>query len=173
MYNTLIHYQNYKIFDNYNKSVNNLYNLFYEMLDEKVNENIDVYDKAKELDQYYEDVYSYAPAKFNDVRCLIIQDYKEFNPEYGKNKNKGYKTRAFTKEFVANELAKEDCTLISDYINCTTPIEYLYNGKKYHVKFGQWRHNDYRPHLGFYPYADEWAEYHARRKALNDECIND
>ena len=156
MYNTLIFYQNYKKFSNYVNSVNQLYANYYEMLGEKINEDLDVYDKAKELDDYYEAVYDKAPDKFIDVKCLINQDYKEFKPQDKINdivkcKRKG--GRAFTKEFIANELAMENCTLISDYVNATTPIEYLYNGKKYSIPFKRWRNDHLRIHKKDFPDA--------------------
>lgn len=147
MYDTLTKYKNCKKFSDYEKSINNLYNMYYEMLDESVNENIDIYGKAEELDKYYEEVNNKKPTKYCDVRYLIIEDYKQFNPEYEKERRKGWKTTAFTTDFVRKELEKENCYLINEYINGTTPIEYLYNDQIYKVKFTNWRHKGYRPHL--------------------------
>ena len=156
MYDTLMKYKNCKKFNDYEESINNLYNMYYEMLNEKVNENINIYDKANELDKYYEEVNNKKPLKFCDVRYLIIDDYKSFNPEYEKERRKGWKTTAFTTEFVREELRKEDCELINEYINSTTPIEYLYKGQIYRVKFSNWRHKKYRPHLNKFPGAHYW-----------------
>ena len=48
------------------------------------------------------------------------------------------------KEYVAKELALENCTLISNYDNDTTTIEYFYNGKKYRIPFKRWRNDHLR-----------------------------
>ena len=36
----------------------------------------------------------------------------------------------WTTESVAKEMLKENCILLSEYINCNTKLEYEYNGKK-------------------------------------------
>ena len=147
MYDTLMTFQTRKKFIDYEKSVNNLYNMYYEMLEKPVSDDINIYDKAKELDAYYEEINGKEPKKFCDVRYLIIEDYKQFNPEYIKETHKGWKTRAFTTDFVKEELKKENCELISEYKNCDTPIEYVYDNVKYKVLFKNWRHRQYRPHI--------------------------
>ena len=75
-------FQTRKMFADYEKSVNNLYNIYYEMLEQPVKEDITIYDKAKELDAYHKEINSKELVKFIDVRYLIIDDYKVFNPEY-------------------------------------------------------------------------------------------
>ena len=121
--------------------------MYYEMLEKPVSDDINIYDKAKELDTYYEEINGKEPKKFCDVRYLIIEDYKQFNPEYVKETHKGWKTRAFTTDFVKEELKKENCELISEYKNCDTPIEYVYDNVKYKVLFKNWRNDLYRPHI--------------------------
>ncbi len=121
--------------------------MYYEMLDEPIKEDIDIYDKAKELDKYYEEINGREPEKFCDVRYLIIEDYKDFNPECVKETRKGWKTSAFTTDFVKEELKKENCELISEYINGNTPIEYVFDNVKYKILFRNWRNSHYRPHI--------------------------
>ena len=65
--------------------------------------------------------------------------------------------RPFTREFVANELAKEGCELISDYKDCNTKIFYKYKDKKYYTTFAQWRHHGHRPHL-YYEHINDWKQ---------------
>lgn len=131
----------------YYESVINLYHMFYEMLEEK-EKVLSVLEKAKELDKYYEEAEGRAPEKYNEVRMLIVADYKNYNPEYGKVSQETKDKLRFTREFVTEELAKEGCELISDYVNVSTTIEYKYKDKVYYVKFGAWRHGKVRPHLG-------------------------
>ena len=147
MYDTLMKFQTRQKFADYEKSVNNLYNMYYEMLEQPIKEDLNIYDKAKELDEYYKEINGKEPVKFCDVRYLIIDDYKAFNPEYIKETHKGWKTRAFTTDFVKEELKKENCELISEYVNGNTPIEYVYDNVKYKVLFRNWRNRDYRPHI--------------------------
>ena len=147
MYDTLMKFQTRKKFADYEKSVNNLYNMYYEMLEQPIKEDINVYDKAQELDEYYKEINGAEPVKFADVRYLIIDDYKAFNPEYIKEYRKGWKTNAFTTDFVKEELKKENCELISEYINGSTPIEYVFENVKYKVSFRNWRNDHYRPHI--------------------------
>ena len=45
MYDTLMKFQTRKKFADYEKSVNNLYNMYYEMLEQPIKEDINVYDK--------------------------------------------------------------------------------------------------------------------------------
>ena len=81
---------------------------------------------------------------FCDVRYLIIEDYKEFNPEYIKESHNGWKTRAFTTDFVKEELKNANC----EYKNCNEqPIEYVYNNVKYKVLFKNCGNSHYRPHI--------------------------
>ena len=81
MFKRLLEVDGYKVFKNYIDSVNSLYNMYCEMKN-KINENeIDIYDKAKELDNYYEEINGKIPQKLLDVRQLIVKEYKEFNPE--------------------------------------------------------------------------------------------
>ena len=126
MYDTLMKFQTRKKFADYEKSVNNLYNMYYEMLEQPIKEDITIYDKAHELDAYYKEINGKEPMKFVDVRYLIIDDYTAFNPEYIKEIYKGLKTKAFTTDFVKEELKKENCELIGEYINGNTPIEYIW-----------------------------------------------
>ena len=49
-------FQTRKKFGDYEKSVNNLYNMYYEMLAKPVKDELNVYDKANELDEYYKDI---------------------------------------------------------------------------------------------------------------------
>ena len=46
-------FQTRKTFGDYEKSVNNLYNMHYEMLEKPVKDELYVYDKANEFDEYY------------------------------------------------------------------------------------------------------------------------
>ena len=148
--------EGYKVYEQYKTSVINLYSIFCEMTGKGV-EDITINEKAAELDDYYRQKEKENPAKYNDFRKLIIKEYKQFNPEYEKVLYKsGKPTRRFTQEFVESELAKEGCKLISKYKNGDEPIYYMYNGKRYYVKFSKWRHHGYRPHLGLYPEAHLW-----------------
>ena len=76
-----------------------------------------------------------------------IEEYKEFNPEYIEESHKGWKTRAFTTDFVKEELKKENCEFISEYKNWNETIEYVYNNVKYKGLFKNWRNSHYRPHI--------------------------
>ena len=68
MYETLMKFQTRKKFGDYEKSVNNLYNMCYEMLEKPRKDELNVYDKANELDEYYKDIKGKEPEKFCDVR---------------------------------------------------------------------------------------------------------
>ena len=74
MYDTLVKFQTRKKFADYEKSVNNLYNMYYEMLEKPIKEDITIYHKAQELDAYYKEINGKEPVKFVDVRYLIIDD---------------------------------------------------------------------------------------------------
>ena len=173
MYDTLMKFQTRQKFTDYEKSVNNLYNMYYEMLEQPIKEDINIYDKAKELDAYYKEIYDKEPVKFCDVRYLIIDDYKQFNPEYVKESRKGWKTNAFTTEFVKEELKKENCELISEYVNGNTPIEYVYDNVKYKVLFRNWRNDHYRPHIHLKQHCpNKFKEYKAFHAAVKDLKAN-
>ena len=150
MYQRLTENEHKKVFYNYELSVNNLYSLYCEMKDIENTIN-DVFEKAKLLDEYYKEKQQIDTEKYNDVRQFIIKEYKLFNPEYGKGKN------TFTREYVANELAKEGCELISDYKDCNTKIYYRYKDKTYYTTFKQWRHNGHRPHI-YYEHINDWKQ---------------
>ena len=101
------------------------------------------YEYEQYNDEQYKDIKGKEPEKFCDARYLIIEDYKEFNHEYIKESHKEWKTRAFTTDFVKEELKKENC----EYKNCNEPIEYVYNNVKYKALFKNWRNSHYRPHI--------------------------
>ena len=110
MYKRLTEVDGYKVFENYEKSANDLYNMYCEILNKDV-DDIDVYKKAKILDNYYKEKNGKNPEKLMDVRRMIVNEYKAFNPgnekyfyKSGKNPNR------FSQEYVANELAKEYCS---------------------------------------------------------------
>lgn len=173
MYDTLMKFQTRQKFTDYEKSVTNLYNMYYEMLEKPISETINIYDKAKELDAYYEEINGKEPVKFCDVRYLIIEDYKQFNPEYIKETRKSWKTRAFTTDFIKEELKKDDCELISEYVNCNTPIEYVFDNVKYKVLFKNWRHRQYRPHIYLKQQCpNKFKEYKALHAAVKDLKAN-
>ena len=66
MPDTLIKFQTCQKFDDYEKSVNNLYNIYYEMLEKSINEDINIFEKAKELDDYYKEINVKEPDNFSD-----------------------------------------------------------------------------------------------------------
>lgn len=68
MSDTLMKFQTCEKFDtgNSEKSVNNLYNIYYEMLEKSINEDINIFDKAKELDDYYKEINVKEPENFYD-----------------------------------------------------------------------------------------------------------
>ena len=72
-------------FDDYEKLVNNIYRMYYEMLEKSINEYIHIYDKSIELDGYYKEING------KDVRYLIIEDYKACNTVDIKETRKGWK----------------------------------------------------------------------------------
>ena len=45
MYDTLMKFQTRQKFTDYEKSVTNLYNMYYEMLEKPISETINIYDK--------------------------------------------------------------------------------------------------------------------------------
>ena len=139
-------------------TINKLYSMTCEM--KSINEEeLDVYEKTKELDKFYEEKKGRKPKNNGLVYELIVKEYKLFNPtDWNKFLINPYH---FDTKRVAGELAKEGCELISEYKNGQTPIRYRYNNKIYSVKFARWRHNNYRPHLGQFPGAHDWDEYHA------------
>ena len=159
---TLNQYRTRKAFDNYEKSINELYKMYCEMNHKEV-DGINIFDKARELDEHYEniDVYITGPSIYVRRRKAIIQAYKKFNVDYRKSKQP---KNTFTQEFVESELAKEDCKLTSRYINACEYLTYTYDGKTYKCTFDQWRNKGYRPHLGFYGEGDSWAEYYRHMK---------
>ena len=66
MSDTLMKCETCKKFDDYEKSVNNLYNIYYEMLEKSINEDINIFEKAKELDDYYKEINVQEPDNFSD-----------------------------------------------------------------------------------------------------------
>ena len=64
-----------------------------------------------------------------------------------RNRKSPFNSRAFTTDFVRDELAKENCELISEYVNCNEQIEYIFENVKYKVRFRNWRNDGYRPHI--------------------------
>ena len=144
MFTNLSNYQSTLKFANYEKSINEMFNLYCEIQDFEIN-NINVFEKAKLLDTFYKEHENKEPQRHNDVRCFIIREYKKKNPDYGKLK--GENKNAFKQDDVAKELAKEGCELLSKYKNCYTPIYYKYQDNTYWVKFKRWKHAHYRPHL--------------------------
>ena len=145
--------------ENLKETINKLYSMTCEMKD--INENdINVYEKAKELDKFCEEKKGRKPKNNGIVYQLILKEYKLFNPtDWNKFLINPHK---FDTKRVASELLKENCILISEYVNGQTPIQYKYNGKIYYVKFAQWKYKKYRPHLGQFPGAHEWDEYHIK-----------
>lgn len=123
MFDKLNSLKNKSIFPKYEKSVNELYNMFCEMIEKKV-EDISVFDKAAEIDECYGDIETKAPSKYVGIRRMIIKNYKDFNIEYRKSKQP---KNTFSEEFVRDELMKGDCKLISRYLCSTEKIYYEYN----------------------------------------------
>ena len=158
MFNKLVEYRTRKVFANYVKAVNELYQMYCEMND-KINDDIDIFDKAKELDEHYEniDVHVTGPSQYVRIRKTIINNYKIFNVDYRKSKQP---KNTFTQEFVEDVLAKEDCKLTSRYINSNEYLTYTYDGETYKCTFNQWWNKGYRPHLGFYGDGKSWAQYY-------------
>ena len=74
MYKRLTEVDGYKVFENYEKSANDLYNMYSEIL------NKDVYKKAKILDNFYKEKNGKNQEKLMDVRRMIVNEYKAFNP---------------------------------------------------------------------------------------------
>ena len=146
-------YRNRKAFINYEKSVNELYDMFSDM--KHLNNNdLTVFEKAAALDEAYGET-------FANIRKHIVSEYKKFNIEYRKSKQP---KNTFKREFVAEELKKEDCELISDYINANEIIRYKHDGKEYTCTFAQWRNKGYRPHQGEYGMGDYWKQIHDYKK---------
>ena len=148
-------YRNRKTFVNYEKSVNELYDMVSEMKHLDKND-MSVFEKAAALDEAYGDMKT-----FVDIKKRIVSEYKDFNIDYRKSKQP---KNTFKREFVADELRKEDCELISDYINSNEIIRYKYDGKEYKVTFAQWRNKGYRPHQGYYGIGSYWKEMNDYKK---------
>ena len=155
MLSRLIEYKNRKKFFDYEKSVNELYDMFCDMKHLTKND-LSVYEKATALDEAYGDMKTYV-----NIRKHIINEYKDYNIEYKKSKQP---KNTFKREFVADELKKEDCELISDYINSNEIIRYKYDGKEYSCTFAQWRNKGYRPHQRYYANGSYWKEIHEYKK---------
>ena len=56
MYDTLMKYQTRKKFVDYETSINNLYNMYYEMLEQPMKEDINIYDNPKDKPRSTKDV---------------------------------------------------------------------------------------------------------------------
>ena len=155
MLSRLNEYKNRKKFIDYEKSVNELYDMFSDM--NKRNDNdLSVFEKAAALDEAYSELKTYV-----NIRRQIVNEYKDFNIDYRKSRQP---KNTFKREFVADELKKEDCELISDYINANEIIRYKYDGKEYTCTFAQWRNKGYRPHQGYYADGLHWKEIHEYKK---------
>ena len=154
--------KNRKAFNDIEKTTNMLYDMFSDM--KQLNKNdLSVYEKAAALDEVYSDEarkYSSAPLSLA-IRRMIEHEYKDYNIEYRRSKQP---KNAFTQEFVADELKKEDCELISDYKNANEFMTYRYEGKEYKVTFAQWRNKGYRPHQGEYGMGDYWKQINDYKK---------
>ena len=154
--------KNRKAFSDVEKTVNDLYNMFSDM--KHLNNNdLTVFEKAAALDEAYGD-----EARKNtrvseclSIRLMIEHEYKDFNIEYRRSKQP---KNTFTQEFVADELKKEDCELISDYKNSNELITYKHEGKEYKVTFAQWRNKGYRPHQCYYGMGSYWKEINDYKK---------
>ena len=142
----------------YEKSVNELYDMFCEMKD-KPKSDISIYDKAAQIDECYGSIKVDAPSKYIGIRRMIIKDYRAFNIDY---RRKTQPKNTFTEEFVANELMSEHCQLISPYLCSNEFITYEFEGKKYKVTFNQWKNKGYRPHKGFYGDGLHWKDVYER-----------
>lgn len=79
MYKRLTEVDGYKVFENYEKSANDLYNMYCEILIKDV-DDIDVYKKAKILDNYYKEKNDKNQEKLMDLGRMIVNEYKAFNP---------------------------------------------------------------------------------------------
>ena len=156
--NVIAKYNSIIDLNNFTDTINKLYSMTCEM--KSINEEeLDVYKKANELDKFYEEKKGRKPKHNNMVLVFIEKEYKLFNPT---DWNKFLiNPRFYDTKRVASELAKEGCELISEYKNGQTPIYYIYKGKRYYVKFENWRRSHYRPHLGQFPGAHDWDEYNA------------
>ena len=155
MLSWLNEYKNRKKFIDYEKSVNELYDMFSDM--NKRNDNdLSVFEKATALDEAYSELKTYV-----NIRRQIVNEYKDFNIDYRKSRQP---KNTFKREFVADELKKEDCELISDYINANEIIRYKYDGKEYTCTFAQWRNKGYRPHQGYYGMGSYWKEINEYKK---------
>ena len=155
MLSRLNEYKNRKKFIDYEKSVNELYDMFSDM--NKRNDNdLSVFEKATALDEAYSELKTYV-----NIRRQIVNEYKDFNIDYRKSRQP---KNTFKREFVADELKKEDCELISDYINANEIIRYKYDGKEYTCTFAQWRNKGYRPHQGYYGMGSYWKEINEYKK---------
>ena len=66
MSDTLMKCETCKKFDDSEKSMKNLYNIYYEMLEKSINEDINIFEKAKELDDYYKEINVKEPDNFSD-----------------------------------------------------------------------------------------------------------
>ena len=148
-------YRNRKKFIDYEKSVNELYDMHSDM--KHLNNNdLTVFEKAEALDKEYSEMKTYV-----NIRREIVSEYKKYNVEYRKSKQP---KNTFKREFVADELKKEDCELISDYISSNEFIRYKHEGKEYKVTFDQWRNKGYRPHLGDYGMGSYWKQINDYKK---------
>ena len=154
--------RNRKTFIDIEKTTNELYDMFSDM--KQLNKNdLSVFEKAAALDEAYGDE---AKKRIGVPVCLAIRriiehDYKDFNIDYRRSKQP---KNAFKREFVADELKKEDCELISDYKNTNEIITYKYDGKEYTCTFAQWRNKGYRPHQGYYGLGDYWQKINEYKK---------
>ena len=151
-----------KAFNDIEELTNKLYDMVSDM--KHLNKNdLSVYEKAAALDEAYsEEARKCSSAPLNlAIRRMIESEYKKYNVEYRKSKQP---KNVFKREFVADELKKEDCELISDYINANEIIRYKYDGKEYSCTFAQWRNKGYRPHQGYYGMGLHWKQIHEYKK---------
>ncbi len=101
--------------------------------------------------------------RLNNEDCELIElmdgnkfKYRHNGDIYQSNRsswNKGIrshtcKRRRWTQEAIEQILAKEDCTLISEFTKLSIPINYRHEGFDYSVRMDNWIHGNIRPHRG-------------------------
>ena len=83
----------------------------------------------------------------------------------------------WTTDLVAKEMLKENCILLSKYVNVDTKLEYEYQGKKYSVRWRDWmsKKHPVRKHL-FDPskkskHYEKWSTAKVKELLAKENCI--
>lgn len=77
----------------------------------------------------------------------------------------------WTTQMVADEMKKEDCILLNEYVTTKSKLRYLYNNKEYTVRWRDWYYDKNRPHKNICKQKTKWTTEKVRELFANEGCI--